>query len=249
MTGTTAFITGAGSGIGRATALEFGRRGYSVAMLDLSESGLKQTEAELAAVGAKGKSYVGSVVSDEAVAAAVADAASVLGSIGAAVTCAGVELYGTAVTMTLEDWHKALDINLTGSMLVARHCFPVMAENGGGAFVAISSDAGVGAAADWAPYTVSKHAVIGLVRSLAVDFGPVGIRSNVVCPAFVETPMADRVWENTDMDRAEEAAKIPLGRFAQASEVARCIAHLASEDASFVNGLVYNIDGGSTASC
>jgi meso-butanediol dehydrogenase/(S,S)-butanediol dehydrogenase/diacetyl reductase len=133
-------------------------------------------------------------------------------------------------------------------MLTARHAVPAMVADGGGAFVAISSDVGVQGAADWTPYAVSKHGVVGLVRCLALDYGPKGVRSNVVCPSFVKTPMADRILAGAgpNEQRAWERL-LPLGRVSSPDEIAAVLHHLLSRESSYTNGLVYMIDGGETA--
>jgi NAD(P)-dependent dehydrogenase (short-subunit alcohol dehydrogenase family) len=150
--------------------------------------------------------------------------------------------------MTLEDWHKVIAVNLTGVFLTARHAIPVIAESGGGSFVAMSSDAGVQGASGFGAYCASKHGVIGLVRCLALDHGPQGVRCNAVCPGFVETPMAERIFAGTAPEEREAWRRtVPLGRFAQPEEVAASIAFLTSDEASFVNGQCYVLDGGATA--
>lgn len=243
----TAFVTGAGAGIGKATALELGRRGYAVALLDRDGDAAHVTAQEITDAGGTAAPFVGDISREDDVARAVAGATEQFGGLEVAAACAGVEVYGKIVEMDMAEWDKAMSINLTGSMYTARHALRPMLERGKGAFVAIASDAGVQAAVDWAPYNVAKHGVVGLVRSLAVDYGPRGVRSNVVCPAIIETPMVDRIFGDGHDDRDAWASKIPLGRFGQASEVANVICHLLSDEASFTNGLVYNVDGGETA--
>jgi meso-butanediol dehydrogenase / (S,S)-butanediol dehydrogenase / diacetyl reductase len=242
-----AFVTGAGSGIGRATVLELARRGYAVALMDRNADAAVAVVEEVAAAGGRAEAFSGDVSVEEDVARAVTGAIERLGPPDVAAACAGVEVYGQIVDMDLANWQRAISINLEGVMFTARHVLRPMLDRGKGAFVAVASDAGVKAAIDWAPYNVSKHAVIGLVRSLAVDYGPRGVRSNVVCPSLTETPMADRIFADQHDDRGAWTAKVPLGRFAAASEVASAICHLLSDEASYINGHVYMIDGGMTA--
>lgn len=150
--------------------------------------------------------------------------------------------------MELEAWDRVIGVNLTGTFLTARHTIPAIESSGGGSFVAISSDAGLQGASGFGAYCASKHGVVGLVRSLALDHGPAGVRCNAVCPGFVETPMADRIFAGTEPDerhRWEET--VPLGRFARPEEVAEVVAHLTSDQARYTNGITYSIDGGSTA--
>ena len=117
-----------------------------------------------------------------------------------------------------------------------------------GSFVAISSDAGVQGAQGFAAYATSKHALHGLIKCMALDYGPQGVRSHAVCPAFVETPMADELLASASPEEVAFFKKaIPLGRFAKASEVADAVAHLTSNEAAFANGVFYRLDGGATA--
>jgi meso-butanediol dehydrogenase/(S,S)-butanediol dehydrogenase/diacetyl reductase len=137
--------------------------------------------------------------------------------------------------------------NLNGAFYLARYTIPFLIQSRG-TFTAISSDAGVQAAAGFAAYIASKHALNGMVKSMALDYGKHGVRCNAVCPAFVETPMADALLK--DASAAELAyyrGIVPLGRFATPDEVAAAVAHITSSEASYVNGLMYRLDGGSTA--
>jgi NAD(P)-dependent dehydrogenase (short-subunit alcohol dehydrogenase family) len=146
------------------------------------------------------------------------------------------------------EWHRIIAVNLTGTYLLARHTIPHLLVRGGGNFVAISSDAGLRGSVGFAAYCASKHAVVGLVRCMALDYGRQGVRSNAVCPSFVDTPMADGLLANPNLpDRRAFERRAPLGRFARPEEVAEAIAHLASPEASYTNGMLYVIDGGTTA--
>ncbi len=241
----SAFVTGGGSGIGRASALRLAEKGHAVAVMDLDADAAERVAQEIRAAGGPAQAVAGDVRDEAAVAGAIAGAAAAFGGLDAAVTCAGIEAYGQVVDMDLGDWDRALAINVTGTMLVARHAVPLLIARKG-AFVAISSDVGVKAAVDFTPYNVSKHAVIGLVRSIAVDYGPQGMRANAVCPAMTQTPMADRIRALGKEDGASWADSVPLGRFATPGEIANVVCHLASEEASYTNGAAYLVDGGLT---
>lgn len=243
-----AFITGAGSGIGRSTSLLLASRGYAVGLMDLDAPGVEAVAEEIRLGGGRALAVTGDVSQEADVRRAVEDTTEAFGPLVAAVACAGIAVNGEVTTMDLADWRRAFAVNVDGVMHTARAAIPsIRQRGGGGAFVAISSDAGVIGSADWAPYTASKHAVIGLVRSFALDYGPEGIRSNVVAPAFVDTPMTDQIFEGAEDDRPGWAKRIPLQRFAKPEEVARVIAHLVSDESSFTNGHVYMVDGGETA--
>jgi NAD(P)-dependent dehydrogenase (short-subunit alcohol dehydrogenase family) len=243
-----AFVTGAGSGIGAAVAGRLAARGASVALFDLSKSGVEATAAAIDAAGGRVLALDGDVSADGAVERAVAETVASLGALTTTVSCAGVAVTGTVLDTPVADWQRALNVNLTGVFLTARHTIPQMIQSGGGVFTAISSDAGVQGAEGFAAYCASNHGVVGLIRCLALDHGPHGVRANAVCPGFVETPMADQIFEGASADvRQYYASTVPLGRFAKPEEVAAAVAHLTSTEASYTNGLLYVIDGGATA--
>jgi meso-butanediol dehydrogenase/(S,S)-butanediol dehydrogenase/diacetyl reductase len=243
-----ALVTGGGSGIGRATAMRLGRDGACVAVCDRDAPAAAAVVEEVEAVGARAIAVVADVTSEAEIEQAVARTVDELGGLDAVASCAGVEVTGTVTSMDMAAWERSLAVNLTGVMLTARHAIPAMIADGGGAFVAISSDLGIQGAPDWLPYAVAKHGVVGLVRCLALDYGPLGVRSNVICPSFVKTPMADRILSgiSEEAQRAWERM-LPMGRFASSDEIASVVHHLLSREASYTNGLVYSVDGGETA--
>lgn len=242
-----ALVTGAASGIGAAVARRLAGRGASVVLVDRSDEGLQQVRDELEAAGARVLSAVADVTSDENMAEA-ARRSEALGPLTTVVACAGILAHGAVTTTTLDDWERTLAVNLTGVFLTARHTVPYLLTSGGGSFTAIASDAGVFGAQAYAAYCASKHGLVGLVKCMALDHGPHGIRSNVVCPGFVLTPMADAAFEGTSPEERDfYASTVPLGRFAEPTEVADAVAHLSSSEASYVNGMVYRLDAGSTA--
>lgn len=242
-----AFVTGAGSGIGRATAVRLAARGADLGLFDISEEGLTITAALLRENGGRVLELAGDVSDEPQVAAAVESTAE-LGLLRTVVAAAGIELIGLTPQTTLNDWQAVLAVNLTGVFLTAKHAIPHLERHGEGAFVAVSSDAGIQGAQGFAAYCASKHGVIGLVRSLALDHGPEGVRCNAVCPGFVETPMADRIFAGqSEAERERWRKTVPLGRFARPEEVAEAIAHLSSPQASYLNGHTYVLDGGGTA--
>lgn len=243
-----AFVTGAGSGIGRATALRFAARGARLGLFDISAAGLTETAAAVRANGTEVLELVGDVADPAQVEAAASSTVEQLGPLRTAVAAAGIEVLGTAPELSLEEWSRAIEVNLTGVFLTAKYAIPHLRASGAGAFVAVSSDAGIQGAAGFAAYCASKHGVIGLVKSLALDHGPEGIRCNAVCPGFVETPMAERIFGDLPAaERERWRGTVPLGRFGRPEEVADAIAHLSSAQASYVNGHTYVIDGGGTA--
>lgn len=241
-------ITGAASGIGRETALALARRGAAVALLDRDGAKAEALAAEIARAGGRALGIAADVADSAQVKAAVDKAARVHDGLDTVVAAAGIALTGSVLEMTEADWNRTIAVNLTGAYLTARHALPHLLARKGGSYVALSSDAGVRGSMGFAAYCASKHAVVGLVRCLALDHGHQGVRSNAVCPSFVDTPMADRLLADDNVpERAFYERRVPLGRFAQAAEVARVILHLTSPEASYTNGMLYVVDGGTTA--
>jgi meso-butanediol dehydrogenase / (S,S)-butanediol dehydrogenase / diacetyl reductase len=248
MSAEVALVTGAASGIGAAVARRLAARGARVALVDRNEEGLKDTASSIAEAGGQSLSLVADISSDDGVRHAVHHAAKQLGPLTTVVACAGIALLGDVTTVEPEAWNQTLAFNVTGVYLTARHTIPQLIDAGGGTFTAIASDAGVWGAQGYAAYCASKHAVVGLIKCMALDHGPRGVRCNAVCPGFVETPMAQRIFaDTTPAERDFFMSSVPLGRFAQPEEVAAAVAHLSCAEASYTNGALYRLDGGSTA--
>ncbi|WP_439623340.1 SDR family NAD(P)-dependent oxidoreductase [Shinella sp.] len=246
---TSILISGAASGIGRATALGLAKSGAALTLFDLNASALSEVASACRNKGAAVLEVAGDASSDADVAAAVARTVEVHGFLSDVVAAAGVARKGDVTTLTDETWAITIAVNLTGPFLLARHAVPHLLKNPTSAFVAVSSDSGVRGSRGYAAYSASKHGVVGLIRCMALDHGPEGLRSNVVCPSFVDTPMADSLLKESGgvYDRAFYERRVPLGRFAQPAEVANAIGHLLSPQSSYANGMVYVLDGGTTA--
>jgi NAD(P)-dependent dehydrogenase (short-subunit alcohol dehydrogenase family) len=242
-----AFVTGATSGIGRAIAVRLASRGAVVAIGGRNRVAAENVAVDVEAAGGEARISILDVSDAAQVEASVKSFVNDYGGIDTVVASAGIALTGSVTDCSLDDWDRLLATNLNGTFYLARYAMPELIKTKG-TFTAISSDAGVQAACGFAAYIASKHALNGLVKSLALDYGKYGVRCNTVCPAFVETPMADQLLK--DVSAAELAyyrGIVPLARFAIPEEVAAAVAHLTSSEASYVNGLMYRLDGGSTA--
>ena len=248
--GRVAIVTGASSGIGEATARLLAAEGARVVVTGRRSDLVRRVAEETGGVP-----VVADASGDEHATAAIGEAIRAFGGVDVVVANAATG-YGVAVTDVRDDeWLRVLEINLGDPMRLARASIPSMLERGGGAIVFVSSvNAGLGAPRS-AAYGTSKTALLGLARSIAVDFGPRGVRANVVAPGWVVTPMGDAaVAPLAERERvsAAEAYRmatrhVPLRRPATAEEIARCIAFLASDDSSIVTGAVLVADGGQSA--
>ncbi len=241
-------VSGAGSGIGQATAIHFAEHGYSVIGCDLSLAGLEETAKKVEGGGFL--SRVVDVSQEHEVHALFEWVKSIRSALHAVVACAGVARTGLVHELSGQEWASMMGVNLTGTWLMAKYSMPIFMVQQRGAFVAVGSDASLRGASGYAAYCASKHGVLGLVRCLALDYGPWGIRSNAVCPGFVQTRMMESLFAEADDPDAEMKAyakEVPLARFARPDEVAKVIFHLASDQASYTNGIAYSLDGGATA--
>jgi NAD(P)-dependent dehydrogenase (short-subunit alcohol dehydrogenase family) len=248
-TGKVALVTGAGGGIGAATARRLAREGARVLLADLPGPLL---DAVTEALGAQGLACPTDVTRDEEVKRAVASAERELGGIDLLVNNAGIEgAIASIEDYPLELFDRVLAVNVRGVFLGMRHAAPALRRRGGGAIVNLASVAGVTGEPNLSAYVASKHAVIGLTRSAAPGFGPQGIRVNAVAPAPVETRMMRALETGLGGPQGELVKKmildrIPVGRYAQPDEVAALIAFLGSDEARYINGSIYTIDGGMT---
>lgn len=246
--GKRAIVSGAGSGIGRETALVCGREGARVGVLDVNEEAAEATVSEIAAAGGEALALTADVTREEQVEAAVARAAAAWGGLDLVVGCAGVQLAGEddrADRLSLEVWRRTMDVNLTGMFLVSKHGIRELLTAGGGAVVLVCSPTGLfGCAPGYDAYSASKAGVYGLVRVMAADFARENIRVNGVVPGYTRSPMTSWV---TPSQHEELLRTIPLGRAGRPEEVAEVIAFLASDRTPYTTGGVWAADGGMTA--
>jgi NAD(P)-dependent dehydrogenase (short-subunit alcohol dehydrogenase family) len=245
--GKVAFVTGATSGIGRATALAFAREGASVAVADISEQGNQETARMIEDAGGRALAIRCDVTRAEDVKAALDRTVEAFGRLDFAFNNAGVEQpIAPAADLTEEAWDRIVDIDLRGVFLCMKHEIPLMLKQGGGAIVNTSSGAGVKGIAGQAAYCAAKFGIVGLTKAAALDYAKSNIRVNAVCPGIIETPMMDRFSGGTPEGRARVIAQEPVGRMGKPEEIAEAVVWLCSDAAAFVVGHAMIIDGGQT---
>ena len=240
-------ITGASSGIGKATALAFAKAGYEVALADRDEAAGERIAEEIAHRGGKSLFVSCDVASEEDVAALVARTVDHFGQLDAAFNNAGIEgEQAPTADCTVENWDRVMAVNLRGIWLCMRAEIPHMLKGGGGTIVNCASVAGLVGLAGIPAYVAAKHGVVGLTRAAALDYATRGIRVNAVCPGAIHTPMLDRFMAE-DVGRAQILAAEPVGRIGKPEEVASAVLWLCSEGAAFTTGQAVAVDGGWTA--
>lgn len=245
MTGRVALVTGASGGIGRAAAVALAGDGLRVACGYASDDGAaKETVAMIEDGGGTAAAFRADVSDEEQVGELVRDVADWADPPLVLVASAGLNRDGLTVKYPAQEWERTLGVNLTGAFLCARACLPGMLKAKWGRIIAVSSAAGLRGNAGQAAYTASKHGVIGLVRTLAKEYGSRGITANALCPGFIETDMIADLLERA---RGDVEREVPAGRIGTPEETAAAIRFLAGEEASYVNGAVVAVDGGLTA--
>ena len=238
-----AVVTGAARGIGRMVALVLAGRGYAVAANDLSPP--EQTLAELERVGAEALAIPGDVSEEEAVQEMVRSVMEIFGGVDVLVNNAGISTIVPAEETTLADWRRVMEVNLTGPFMTCREFGKEMLRLGSGSIVNISSVAGLLGIADRAAYNASKHGLIGLTRTLAVEWGGRGVRVNAICPGWVKTEMDQEDQASGGYTDEDIEGRTPMGRFAKPEDIAQAVAFLAdSELSGYVNGHTLSVDGG-----
>jgi NAD(P)-dependent dehydrogenase (short-subunit alcohol dehydrogenase family) len=236
-TGSRALVTGAGSGIGEAVARTLHAEGAEVVLTDVSAEPVDAIAAEL---GERASAVPLDVRDEDAVREVVRDV-DVLANV------AGIGSTTAAPETPLEVWEDVLAVNARGTFLCCKHAIPGMVERGGGSIVNMASAAGLVGLRNRVAYSASKGAVIAMTRALAVDHVGDGVRVNAVCPGTVDSPWVRRLVEEVGESLDTLRARQPMGRLGKPQEIAEAVAYLASDDAAFVTGTAFVIDGGLTA--
>ena len=250
--GARALVTGAGSGIGRATALALGQAGVLVAALDVAADRAAATAAAVEAAGGRALAVGADVGDDAAVRSAVELTSRHFGGLDVLVNNAGIDLGGTLAQTAEDDWDRLFAVNVKGVFLCSRAAQPHLERSGRASVVNIASIVALVGVSGYAAYTATKGAVLSLTRAMAVDLAAAGVRVNAVCPGLIRTPMAEQMLArrgdgDPELGAARTVGRYPLKRLGTPEDVASAVLYLAGPASGFVTGTVLTVDGGMSA--
>ncbi|WP_433250826.1 SDR family NAD(P)-dependent oxidoreductase [Actinomadura nitritigenes] len=244
LSGKAGLVTGAGSGIGRATAIALAGNGAAVAVLDIDEGTAAETAEMIEKAGGQAVASTVDIADERSVRAAVERTVTAYGRLDYAVNNAGMSSRRPLDQMALDEFERVVRVNLSGTFLCMKYELPLL--KGGGAIVNVASNGGLAAIPNAPAYVAAKHGIVGLTKVAAVDYAADGIRVNAVCPGPTLTPGFERWAAGTDIIE-RQAAATPLGRLAAPEEVAAAAVWLCSDAATYVTGIAMSIDGGRRA--
>jgi len=247
--GKTVFITGGASGIGKECAMQYGKAGAYVAIADWNDDLNESTAIELKAQNIKVKAYKLDVGSYEQVVSTIAQVVSDFGSLDVALNNAGIggKAANKTAEHTLEDWDNVIRVNQSGVFYCMKEELKIMEAQGSGKIVNVASIAGMRALPKQLAYVASKHAVIGMTKTAAIEYASTDIKVNAVCPVFTNTPLVEGMFQSNESLRAKLVQTIPVGRYGEVSDISNAIMWLTDPASSFVTGLCLPVDGGLTA--
>jgi NAD(P)-dependent dehydrogenase (short-subunit alcohol dehydrogenase family) len=241
--GKVAIVTGAGAGIGRASAHRFASEGATVIAADINEAGVAETAAQYDSIHA----HVVDVTNGDSVWEMVKSVIERFGRLDVVFSNAGIMRDGNVIDLSEDDWDAMFNVNAKGAFLCGKYAIPAIRESGGGSFIITASANSFYAESDIAGYCATKGAAMQLTRAMAIDHGDDGVRVNCICPGWIDTDMAAPYLNENPDGRAFAGRIAPAGRIGNPEDVAEVALFLASDDSSFVTGSAYNVDGGWTS--
>ncbi len=245
----TVVVTGAGSGLGKAVAIMAAKEGARIVMADINQAAMDTTKEEISSAGGEAIGCVVDVCKEESIVSMLNKGVETFGKVDALVNCAGIFSSIPFLELSEKDWDRMININLKGSFLCTQQFIKqVLRQNTGASIVFLSSISGFIGFTKSAHYCASKGAVRQLSKAIALEFGPQGIRSNVVAPGTIETPMNSWIIDDPEMHK-QSVASIPMGRFGKSEEIASAIMFLISDEASYCTGSELLVDGGQITHC
>lgn len=250
LAGKVVLITGAGSGMGREAVVRFAREGAAVAACDVNVDAARQSVERAAGAGGRAVAVAMNVAKEAEVKAGVAAAVKAFGKLDVLYNNAGIFPSKDNSVVDTEEavWDQVLAVNVKGVYLVCKHGIPELLAAGGGSVINVASFVAlVGCSVPQDAYTASKGAVIALTKSLAVQFGPKGIRSNAICPGPIETPLLMDWLLKEPAEKAKRLNRIPMGRFGKSEDIVNAALYLASDESKWTNGAQLVVDGGITS--